>query len=363
MNLTNLSIKQFANKILIGSSAILIFLFLFQLFVFKNIQNVQADQESTASSTTASPTPTPTSTSTPIPNTNSTTTTTSSSDLFAGGNFMTAVNNTQRTSDWTDPVSANPGENIEYRIVAQNVQSGTVAHDVTFHVNFPTSPSNSPQVEGVVSANGVSVSDTATVNVNGSAGYLIIYQTGHTRVFSPGCPDGCNADDSFRDGGNINVGDLAFGESAQVLFKAGITNPAPTSTPTPTPTLTPTATPTPPACTSNDNCSVSTPSACGQTNSGVDNCGNTCTRSSAVCTPEQHQEQSQSQTVNITTPTPTPSTPPVTSLPKTGLPEVAWSALALIPAGFSMRRFSKSKKDLQDHPSFIAEERKFKSAS
>lgn len=282
--------------------------------------------------------------------------------LFAGGNFVTAVNNTQRNGDWSDPVSANPGEIIEYRAVAQNTQEGTVAKDVTFHVNFPTSPSNSPQVSVSISANGESVSDSATVNVSGTAGYLIIYEPGHTRVFSPGCPGGCNADDSFRDGGNINVGDLAYGESAQVAFKAGITNPAPTPTPTPTPT--------PPACTSNGSCSVQTPTACGQTNTGVDNCGNACVRQSAACVAQGGQTQSQSQTVNIAAPNnpgnvgvaPKAGTT-ATVLPKTGLAEVAWSALALAPIGYKLRRFSKIKKALEDHPSFISAMRQFKSHS
>lgn len=47
-------------------------------------------------------------------------------------------------------------------------------------------------------------------------------------------------------------------------------------------------------------------------------------------------------------------------LPKTGLPALAWSALAFIPTGFGLRRFSKVKKMLENHPSFIWEERQFK---
>lgn len=50
----------------------------------------------------------------------------------------------------------------------------------------------------------------------------------------------------------------------------------------------------------------------------------------------------------------------VQQLPKTGLPLVAWTALAFIPAGFRMRRFSKVNGDLENHPSFIYDDRKFK---
>lgn len=385
--------KKFSRLLLIGSS-VLILLFVSQSISFQNIKNVQAEDSSPIPTTEASPiatpvpppvpspisspeaspvatptstpipspvsspvpspvaspvatpvpppiaspvatttpTPAPDPTTTPTPTPTSSTTTSAPAPVFAGGNIVTAVNNTQRTSDWADPVPANPGEIIEYRIVAQNVQEGSVAHDVTFHVNFPTSPSNSPQVQGVISADGVSISDTATVNVNGTAGYLIIYESGHTRVFSPGCPDGCNADDSFRDGGNINVGDLAFGESAQVLFKAGITNPVPTSTPTPTIVPTPVPTSPPAGGTTNNNCT------------GDNSCSGTATANA---------------TATVNTP-PATQVLGVTTLPKTGLPALAWSALAFIPAGLKMRRFSRVKKDLENHPSYIAEERKFK---
>jgi len=48
-------------------------------------------------------------------------------------------------------------------------------------------------------------------------------------------------------------------------------------------------------------------------------------------------------------------------LPKTGLPALAWTAMGLIPAGLRLRRFSKVKKDLENDPNFIFEEREFKS--
>lgn len=53
----------------------------------------------------------------------------------------------------------------------------------------------------------------------------------------------------------------------------------------------------------------------------------------------------------------------VTQLPKTGLPALAWAAAAFLPLGFRMRRFSKIKKDLEDNPSYIWEDRQFKSES
>lgn len=189
----------------------------------------------------------------------------------------------------------------------------------------------------------------------------------------------------------------------------------------------------PPACVSNGSCSASAP-ACGTTTSGVDNCGNACTKQGVACPPpaqppvaptrnitvqcpdgssvnvsagrdinfntlcqQQQQQQTQiatggnavasggssssssqggSSTVTITNPTPqvvfatsgnvgvaTPQVLGVTTLPKTGLPEIAWSALAFIPAGFGMRRFRSIKKTLADDPHYIWENRKFKAGS
>lgn len=50
----------------------------------------------------------------------------------------------------------------------------------------------------------------------------------------------------------------------------------------------------------------------------------------------------------------------VKELPKTGLPALAWAALAFIPAGFRIKRFSKVKQELIDNPSYIWENRQFK---
>lgn len=150
-----------------------------------------------------------------------------------------------------------------------------------------------------------------------------------------------------------------------------------------------------PACVPNGSCSAQTPLSCGQINQGVDNCGNPCFRQSAACpapqggnitntnTSSSTSTSSSSNTNNITfgnigvgAPQPIAVVQPVviqpqvvqpqvagitvTQLPKTGLPVIAWSALAFIPTGFGMRRFRKIKKDLEDEPQFIWEDRQFK---
>lgn len=53
----------------------------------------------------------------------------------------------------------------------------------------------------------------------------------------------------------------------------------------------------------------------------------------------------------------------VKELPKTGLPALAWSALAFIPAGFRMRGFRKIKKDIENDPHFIWDERQYKAGA
>lgn len=47
-------------------------------------------------------------------------------------------------------------------------------------------------------------------------------------------------------------------------------------------------------------------------------------------------------------------------LPKTGLPALAWSALAFVPAGLGLRKFKNIKEDFAKHASFLWDERKFK---
>lgn len=55
-----------------------------------------------------------------------------------------------------------------------------------------------------------------------------------------------------------------------------------------------------------------------------------------------------------------PSAAGVKELPKTGLPALAWAALAFIPAGFKIRSFSKIKEEAAAKPHFIWEDRQFK---
>lgn len=273
------------------------------------------------------------------------------------GDFLSVHNTIAGGSDWTDSVSANPGDIVEFRVIVRNEGDMTVDHAQVIGLINEGTGIQIPFTATIKApyGGGTQISDNATVNITGSTPQSFRYEPGHARIFGVtnlfNCPSGCDISDAVVAGGGMEVGDIPAGESVQVLYKARLSN---LVSPTPTPV---------PACVSNDSCSVSTPSACGQTNTGVDNCGKACSRSSDACAQGQTQTQSQSQTVNITNPTPTaaPATPVVTTLPKTGLPAIAWLISALIPTGFGLRRFKGIEKELEDDPNYIWEDRKFKS--
>lgn len=55
--------------------------------------------------------------------------------------------------------------------------------------------------------------------------------------------------------------------------------------------------------------------------------------------------------------------PPVEQLPKTGLPLVAWSLVGFLPAGFGLKRFSRTNKDNEGKPLHTWQKREFNKES
>ncbi len=320
---------------------------------------------------------------------------------FRTGDILTGGDRSFPNCDWCDPVNAGAGHAIEFRMVAQNMTSDSVTTNVTVKASLPTTPTNSPLTgSATVSAdNAASVSDTLTVNF-GDGQQAFAYIPGHARIFSNACPSGCSAPDTVTTSG-INVGSLAFGESAQVLWKAYVTNfiqPTPTPTPTPmvtpspTPVVTPTPTPTPTPAATPTPTPVVTPTPA----PNVQNCpdgatvtngnGNNinCNQNSNSNTNSNSNSQSQSQTatggsatanatggsvgnttVNVTVPTPSATSTTSTSttvttaavpvvvttasnpsnvkeLPKTGLPLAAIPLTGLLPLGLKLRKMGKN---------------------
>lgn len=290
---------------------------------------------------------------------------------FAGGDILRGLNHTRGGGE-SDPIDADPGNAIEFVFQVANNNPDSTATGVVVRANLPATPSNNLTVSANANSNnGVSVSDTATVRIVDGSNQGLEYIAGHTRVFSKDCPSGCSGDhfDSVVRGG-VNVGDLAFNESAQVFFKAFVTNfvvatptptvPAPTATPTPTPTTpAPTATPTPTP-TPGPTTTVTptpTPVPAGQTQTQTQTQNNT-------------QTNNQNQTVNVTTTQAAAAKPAVAgvssakTLPKTGLPVLAWAAAAFLPAGFRLRKFRSLKvNDQTETPQYLWEKREYRRES
>lgn len=324
--------------------------------------------------------------------------------FFRGGDIVTGGNRSFPNCDWCDPVEAGPGQAIEFRVLAQNMVPDTTATNVRVTANLPTEPQNSPLVgSATVSAdNAPSVTDTLTVNF-GSGMQAFAYIPGHVRIFSPSCPQGCEGSDSIVNGG-ISVGNLNYGESAQVAWKAYVTNyvqpsPSPSASPSvqPSPSASPSVQPSPsasPSVAPSASPSVA-PSASPSVQPSPSAQGNQTLilkcpdgrdvtviagQNANVNTLCQSQQQSQNNnqtinnnssstsnpTINITTAsqpavlgTSTVTVAGVKELPKTGLPLLAWVGAMFIPAGMKFKKAGLNKQATNESAKYIWEKREF----
>lgn len=172
---------------------------------------------------------------------------------FAGGDTFLASNTTTTENDWHDPVTASMGNVIEFKFrIVNNGQSD--ANNLKVRVQIPWDPQQTSlslvSTATAMSDNADTLTDTATVNLNGTPSYLWPYD-GHYRIVGVttglnnyNCPSGCDLNKQFL-WEPLQIGNLQPGASVEVLFKASVFNIA-APTPTPTPTTTPTPTPTPP---------------------------------------------------------------------------------------------------------------------
>lgn len=311
---------------------------------------------------------------------------------LAGGDFFQAFNNTTQEGTWRDPVSGAPGNVIEFRVTAKN-NGDEVARRVQVWGSTTGQVPQDPASQHVFSAKiahvgGPELTDTVTVNIIGKPQGMR-YRVGHARLQGVtnlyNCPSACDIGDNVL--GGIEVGDIQPGTFVEVTYKADITNdveptptptPSPTPTPTPSPSPTPTPTPTPsPAVSPSPSPSpaaggVSCPD--GTTQELRDNvivCVQTINTNTNTNTQTQTQNNNQNVTVTQTAPAPAvvaaaaPSGQVlgVKELPKTGLPLVAWTALALLPAGLKIKKFSKVGEDAKSDPNYLWENRQFKAQS
>lgn len=163
--------------------------------------------------------------------------------VYRAGNIFDGGNRTDRLVDWQDPIPADPGELIEYRLLIANDGSAT-AENTTVQVAFPSTPSTTLITRATITGTSADpVSDVATVNVSGTIPQTITYAPGHTILWGPGCDNGCALPDGVTSRG-VSLGrTIQVGQSYQLVFKAVLSGNQPTATPTVTPTATPTNNP------------------------------------------------------------------------------------------------------------------------
>ncbi len=312
-----------------------------------------------------------------------------------GGNFLTGFNNTIQEGTWRDPVNAEPGQIIEFRVVVHN-QGDEPANNIQVLADIPQDPATQLTARTIIRPSYFGASDvteTLTINVLGGTAQGMRFAPGHTRFFGVtslfNCPQGCDIGDNVVNGG-MEVGNIAPGETIQIGYKAGLTNvvapspspspsispspspsvspsPSPSVSPSPTPSVSPTPSPSPVG-------TVTCPSGFNQQINGTQ----------IVCVQQsQTQTQNNNQSVNVTanggsssactgdhscgststaTTTSTGQVAGLTvikELPATGLPELIWAMAAFIPAGLGLKSFKKGREGEHDSPKYIWEKKQF----
>jgi hypothetical protein len=326
---------------------------------------------------------------------------------FLTGDLLILSNQSAGDTTWYNQVYADPGDVIEFNMLAQNVTPDTTLTNVRFRALLPPTFSQTLTAESYLFAdNAFSVGDSAYVYTTDGSYQGFDYIPGHVWIVSPACPDGCAGPDTIV-GDGVNIGSLNYGESAQVLWKAYVSNvvaptptptptfiptPTPTEVPTPVPTFVPTPTPTfiptppptfvptpmptlvptPPPCFI---CQTPPPTMPPVNNTQVQN-------NTQIQNNTQNNNQHQNVVVNVppaqggvvlaanAPKVITQSSAPqvmtqtkggvVTELPKTGLPLAAWALMGLLPAGAGLKRLTRNDSNDDVTANFIWEERELK---
>ena len=107
---------------------------------------------------------------------------------LVGGDFMQVFNNTTQEGTWRDPVSAQPGEVVEFRITAKNDGDQPAEHVQVWGSTsgqVPQGPSDQLVITGKISTSsfgGTEITDSATVNISGGTQQGLRYAAGHARL-------------------------------------------------------------------------------------------------------------------------------------------------------------------------------------
>jgi hypothetical protein len=142
---------------------------------------------------------------------------------FRTGDLLVASDRTVSNTDWYDPVNAYPGDVIEFNMWVESACPNAVARNVIVLSILPTNTMN-PLIAYayIFSDNAGAIHDTAVVDIVGTP-QAFEYIPGSVWVVSPACPSGCTGSDSVNSNG-VNIGDLQFGEHAEVRWLAYVTN-------------------------------------------------------------------------------------------------------------------------------------------
>lgn len=271
------------------------------------------------------------------------------------GDFFQAFNNTTQEGTWRDPVTAQSGQIVEFRVTVRNTGDAPAERVQVWGSvtgQLPQDPAGQLVVTAKIhnaSYGGVSITDTATINVTGTPEGMR-YVPGHARINGVtnlyNCANTCPLGDSVISG--IDIGDVAPGDFVEVTFKGTLTNTPPPSAP---PSVSPSAPPSAPP-----SAAPQAPAGGNVTNNITNNNTNTNTNTNSA---------NANANVNITNPAVPAAAARVlgvsaapAQLPKTGLPALALVGFGLTPLGLVMKRFMKGSEISFDETfKFITEKR------
>jgi hypothetical protein len=138
------------------------------------------------------------------------------------------------TTNWSDPISANPGDRVAFDVYYHNGVSGTTATNTRMKITYSTSASSPISVTGALWAdNAAQVSDSGTINI-GSAQTLTFE---NIAKWYPNQQVASATDMTVTRVGNsveVNIGNVAGGWPTQghVVFYANISNTSTNHAPT-----------------------------------------------------------------------------------------------------------------------------------
>ena len=139
------------------------------------------------------------------------------------------VKNVTKNTDFTDPVSADACDVLQYWVRVHNVGPTEAVANVKLKATFPSSATTSNVSTMTVTGDNIhptSVTDTATVNLSSSQS--LIYQGGSTQLFDANGVFMKNLPDGITQGGvNIGTVGVSVNQKRFVQFKVKINCPQP----------------------------------------------------------------------------------------------------------------------------------------